>query len=119
MPKCVEGRNVRSASRGLDLETRGSATDKTLEIKLQRKLHYSRVPDGRGNNSETATRPPSEERSGIREVGMVEGIKELGTELEPHDLPHRENLEHADIRIRESGTVVPAYAAIPELAEPG
>ena len=50
---------------------------------------------------------------------MVEGIKELGTELEPHDLPHRENLEHADIRIRESGTVVPAYAAIPELAEPG
>ena len=50
---------------------------------------------------------------------MVEGIKELGAELEAHDLPYRENLEHADIRIRKSGAVISAYAAIPELTEPG
>jgi hypothetical protein len=49
---------------------------------------------------------------------MVEGIKEFGAELEPHDLPYRENLEHADIRIRKSGPVISSYAAIPELAEP-
>ena len=49
---------------------------------------------------------------------MVEGIKELGAELESHDFPNRENLEHADIRIRESRTVIPAYAAIPELPKP-
>jgi hypothetical protein len=49
---------------------------------------------------------------------VVEGIKELGAELESHDFPHRENLEHTDIRIRESGTVISTYAAIPELAEP-
>ena len=48
---------------------------------------------------------------------MVERIKELGAELEPHDLPYRENLEHADIRIRKSGAVISAYAAIPELTE--
>ena len=49
---------------------------------------------------------------------MVEGVKELGAELEAHDLPYRENLEHADIRIRESRTVIPAHSAIPELSKP-
>jgi hypothetical protein len=48
---------------------------------------------------------------------MVEGIKELGTEFESHDFPHRENLKHTDIRIRVSRTMISAYAAIPELAE--
>ena len=49
---------------------------------------------------------------------MVEGIKELGAELEPQDLPYRENLEYADIRIRKPGAVISTDAAIPELAEP-
>src|SRR3984893_15524804 len=95
--------NARSVSRGFELETRGSARGQNgLEIKLQRKLNYSRVPNGRGNESETATTPPNEGRSGIREVSVVEGIKELGAELDSHDFPPRENLEHADIRVRES-----------------
>ena len=119
MLKSAEAANATSVSRRFELETRASARGQNgLEIKLQCKLNDSRVSNSRGNNSETATTPSREERSGIREVGMVEGIKELGAEFESHDFPHRENLEHTDVRIRESGAVISADAAIPELAEP-
>ena len=49
---------------------------------------------------------------------MIEGIKELGSELESHDFLDRENLKYADVRIRKSGPVVSANPAVAELSEP-
>ena len=80
----------------------------SLEIKLQSKLNNSSIAGG-----ENLSKPGAVARNIRRsEIGAVEGIKELGSELEAHPFGDAEVLCEREIEVHKTGSSHNPHAGI-------